>query len=116
MRLTIDLDTKQELNPCLRKINDLFGYIATDEVWRSSSGRGYHVIIYGLKITFKRLQALRVLLNDDARRVYIDNIRDKQGHATQVLFTEKAGKKAVLMYDRKRKINKFGRITSRLLA
>lgn len=106
MRLTIDIDNKKELVKIVKRINSFFdNRKLIDEIWLSSSGRGYHIIIYGLQITFEQCLELRSFFGDDKLRVYIDRIRDKVGHATQVLFTSKENKQAMKLYDSSTNLN-----------
>lgn len=107
MRITIDIDNKRELKKVILKINDFFNKKIIDEICQSSSKRGYHIIIYDLNITFDECMILRKIFGDDRRRLYIDSIRHRQGHATQVLFTSKSGKRIKKVFDRKRNINKL---------
>lgn len=107
MRLTLDIDglKRNQLLYSIIKINQLFYHGIIDEIYMSSSKKGYHIIIYGLKITFEDCINFRKMLGDDRRRIYIDKIRDRQGHSTQVLFDYKGRKKSKKLYDRKRNIN-----------
>lgn len=107
MRITIDLDKKSDLRKTLIKINSYFNKPMVDEIWLSSSKRGYHLIISHLNITFETSLFLRRIFNDDIKRIYIDTLRDKVGHATQVLFTSKGHKKSKLLYSKAKKINKL---------
>lgn len=110
MRLTIDIDNRKDLKKVVNRINTFFdNRKMIDEIWLSSSGRGYHIIIYGLKITFEQCLELRKFFGDDKLRVYIDSIRDKVGHATQVLFTTKENKKAMKLYDSSTNLNTLPR-------
>lgn len=116
MRLTLDIDSKKELRECFRRIDECFSLDIIDEVWESSSKRGYHVVIYGLNFSFEEVTAWRYMLGDDRKRIYIDTIRQKRGHATQVLFTSKDGKRAKKVYDSsKDKISKLHTILHKSL-
>ena len=64
------------------------------EVRKSASGKGFHIIVYGLKKSFKEIMCWRKWFGDDPIRMYFDRQRRKQGIPTQVLFTSKGDKHA----------------------
>lgn len=67
------------------------------EIWRSSSGKGFHLILRGLDWEFGSLLKARLMLGDDPRRVAIDIKRKKAGMATGVMFHKKAWKTSKLL-------------------
>lgn len=64
------------------------------ELRQSASGRGFHIIVYGLKKSFNEIMQWRRWFGDDPIRMYYDAKRRKQGVPTQVLFTIKRDKRA----------------------
>jgi len=92
MRVTIDLDERNE-----EKLLKIIAYFVKNfkvfpEVRISSSGRGYHVVVRGLNISFEESIRLRKKLGDDAKRIEFD-LKTKF-KPKQILFREKNGKKA----------------------
>ncbi len=105
LRITIDLDNKKDLKKCVDKIITVFKYNPIDEIYLSASKKGYHIIIRGLKLTWRESWLLRDLFMDDKKRIHIDHIRNSLNQVTQVLWTLKGTKKAKKVYDKKRKFN-----------
>ncbi len=105
MRVTIDIDRKRDLRKSLKKIRTLLGKGYISYIYKSPSGRGYHIIISNLNITWDESWILRQVFCDDKKRIKIDFIRDQLRQVTQVLWDRKGNKKAKILYDRKRKIN-----------
>lgn len=91
MRVTIDIDERDLVR--LGKIIAFFrkNYGIIPEVRVSSSGRGFHVIAYGLDISYEESLKIRKMLGDDANRVMLDESILKP---KQVLFSVKNGKKS----------------------
>jgi len=57
----------------------------------SCTGRGYHLINYGIKAPPKKIFELRRKIGDDPNRIKLDMCSKKR--MTQVLFTSKKVKK-----------------------
>ena len=64
------------------------------EVCRSADGGGYHIIAYGLPISFKTSLMLRKMLGDDPSRIKFDedSYRLSLGKPLQILYTKKGEK------------------------
>jgi len=90
MRVTLDWDdiSEKELVRRLRLIRAIYpGH--RKEVWASSSGEGYHVIVYGACDSFEDNLAIRGWLKDDHFRIVMDSIRRKQNAGIQLLYNLK---------------------------
>jgi len=72
MRVTIDLDEPSELMKLKTLFNLIYFTGRTPEVKISSSGKGLHYIVRGLKITYNESLILRMICNDDINRVRFD--------------------------------------------
>lgn len=96
MRITIDLDSRnpREFLKVKNKLLTLFGSI--DEIWLSSSKKGYHFIIYDLPLTHMQNIIIRQLCNDDKMRIWLDQVLFTK-KPFQVLWTQKGKKKAKLI-------------------
>lgn len=92
-RLTIDFDKRN-----LREVRRIAKEIATNkqkrvknvEIYRSSSGKGYHIIAY-LKqnMTYSTQFRLRKKYQDCENRLKISKRDYKKGHNPDVMFTHK---------------------------
>jgi len=72
MRVTVDLDTK-DLYELQRAYWKLFLFTGREpEVWKSPTGRGYHLIVRGLRISREQAYKLRELCGDDGIRIKFD--------------------------------------------
>ena len=71
MRCTVDLDTLNQFK-FLRAYLYLKRLSKRMEVWLSSSGGGYHVVGYGLRLDQQGAIELRRLLGDDLNRIRFD--------------------------------------------
>lgn len=92
MRVTVDIDSTNRFNLCWAILkNAYFLHKYPDVIKSSCTGRGYHIINYGLDETPTRILQLRRLIGDDANRVFLDMCSDKR--MKQVLFTKKNVKK-----------------------
>ena len=58
---------------------------------KSSSGKGWHAVLYGVHATFEELLEMRTWLGDDPKRIGKDSTRWQKGVCCQVLFSKKAG-------------------------
>jgi len=93
MRLTLDLD---EINwkvsfayQSMKVLSKIFGRGEEPRIRLSSSGRGVHLKVHGLKLGFWTIILLRRLLGDDRMRIRFDIRRHKK--PKQILFTVKNG-------------------------
>ena len=70
------------------------------EMCRSAYGCGYHVIAYGLPISFETSLMLRKMLGDDLGRIKFDedSYRLDLGKPLQILYTKK-GEKSIERMD-----------------
>lgn len=102
MRITVDIDSDSKLNLLWKLSKGLLLCRKIPEIKRTS--RGYHLIWYGLKISFKRHFLYRKFIGDDENRIRLDMNPKRLG---QVLFTEK---RVFLMKGRKLKPIKYCRI------
>ena len=100
MRLTLDLDNcgKRRLRGIIKLLEFLFPGKHI-KVWRSASGKGYHVVVYMASKNYEEIHTIRKFLGDDPVRLAIDVVRNEHGVETQILFSEKRGEKAKLIYD-----------------
>ena len=64
------------------------------EVAESSGGKGYHLIVSGLPISFQQAIEIRRWLGDDQQRIKFDLQHKNQSKPKQILFTKK-GKKRI---------------------
>jgi hypothetical protein len=97
MRLTVDLDNPSELQLLKTYFNcKRYGIV---EVCISSGGKGYHMIVSGLKLTLKQVIELRRTLGDDENRIFFDEM-GLTYKPKQVLFTGK-GKNRITWIDEK---------------
>lgn len=97
MRVTVDLDNPSQLQ--LLKTYFNMKQLGEVEVCISSSGKGYHLIVSGLPLTFQKALELRRLLTDDNNRIWFDEYGHKN-KPKQVLFTKK-GKRKIEWIDEK---------------
>lgn len=96
-RLTLDWDNMSYAK-MLRKAR-LLNIMYPDKqisIRKSSSGRGWHAVVYGVQFSsFDELLEMRYLLGDDEKRIEKDAARYGKGVCCSVLFSEKGkGKKA----------------------
>ncbi|MHA1721775.1 MAG: hypothetical protein ACTSXW_01735 [Candidatus Baldrarchaeia archaeon] len=84
MRVTVDKDYPSDLELLKTYFNMKFFTGKEPEVRISKSGRGYHFIVRGLRISFETSLHLRRFLGDDETRVLLDEIG--YGKPRQVLF------------------------------
>lgn len=96
MRLTLDLDCIS-FPKMLRKLRLLVAMYPQHRfsVRRSAGGRGYHIIVYDLDMTFADMLTLRRWLGDDIRRILLDYRRHQAGIFHSVLFSKKGRKEAI---------------------
>ena len=97
-RVTIDIDDHGR-NWKLDAVRAYYGLKrAADsvEVRVSSSGSGIHLVgWFDERLSDDAKDRLRRTLGDDAKRVDLDEMRSRHGHATNVLWTSKAGSDGV---------------------
>lgn len=88
MRITLDLDEPSELK-LLKAYYNLrqFGNV---EVRRSSSGRGYHMIVRGLPISYDASLLIRAMLGECKTRLRFDS--EKNMKPKQILWSAKTTK------------------------
>lgn len=100
-RITLDWDRicRGKLCRRMKLVNKIF-WDKRVVVRVSSGGKGYHVIVYGVDLNFMDVISLRHFLGDDLRRLMIDEYRKKKNCQTQVLFSEKRGRRARTIYER----------------
>jgi len=103
MRLTLDWDdiTKDEMIRRLRVVRSFFP--TNDiEVYLSSSGKGFHVIVYDLNVGLEESFKIREMFWDDHKRLTYDKFKSEISSMipTQILFTKKLGKHSTLIYRR----------------
>jgi len=98
MRVTVDLDTlkRKRLGKVFRRLIKLTGKVP--EVRRSSGGKGYHLVVRGLKISYLESIWIRYRCGDDMRRIMFDTEAVKKPKqilwfAKEVVLGEHAGKK-----------------------
>ena len=91
-RVTVDIDDKGstwELR-AIRAYHGLLRAAAEVEVRVSSSGSGIHLIgWFDERLSSDAQDTLRRTLGDDSKRLELDEMRSRHGHATNVLWTEK---------------------------
>jgi hypothetical protein len=86
MRITIDIDNKDDLTKAIKTGYKLIGR-KPDVVRESAGKRGYHLIWYGLKINEDEMFFYREKIGDDPNRIRLDKKVKK--NFKQVLFTKK---------------------------
>ncbi len=91
--ITLDLDDMNK-NRAMRKARLLSLFCSEVCIRESSSRTGFHVKGFEDGLEFNEECKIRFFLGDDVRRIHIDNERRKLGVPTQVLFTQKKGKKS----------------------
>ncbi len=98
MRVTVDLDTlkRKRLGKVFRRLIKLTGKVP--EIRRSSGGKGYHLIVRGLDISYEESIWIRYRCGDDVKRIIFDTEmvrKPKQilWFAKEVVLGEHAGKK-----------------------
>jgi hypothetical protein len=93
-RVTVDIDDHGP-NWQLRAVRAYHGLVrAADSVETrvSSSGSGIHLIgWFDERLSADEKERLRRTLGDDSKRLELDEMRARHGHATNVLWTEKNG-------------------------
>lgn len=97
-RVTVDIDDDAH-DWQLRAIRAYHGLVRAAEkveVRISSSGSGIHLVgWFDERLEDDAAEKLRRNLGDDAKRLELDAMRSRVGHATNVLWTEKAGSDGV---------------------
>lgn len=93
-RVTVDIDDHGP-NWQLKAIRAYHGLLRrahSVEVRVSSSGSGIHLIgWFDERLSDTAKDTLRRTLGDDSKRLELDEMRSRHGHATNVLWTEKYG-------------------------
>jgi hypothetical protein len=89
MRVTVDLDKCGYLRLLMTYFNARYLTGREPEIRRSASGRGYHLIVRGLRTTWDGCFVLRRLLGDDGTRVLFD---EASVRPRQVLWESKRGR------------------------
>jgi hypothetical protein len=87
MRVTVDLDDKsiKRLKKVYRRLCFLTG--KAPKVRASSFGKGYHLIVWGLDITYQESLWIRYKCGDDMRRIYFDT--ETNNKPRQILWNAK---------------------------
>lgn len=97
-RLTVDIDD-HGVDWMLDAVRAYYGLVRVAdevEVRISSSGSGIHLVgWFDDRLDSETKDTLRRTLGDDAKRIELDEMRSRQGHATNVLWTSKAGSDGV---------------------
>lgn len=88
MRITLDLDEPSQLK-LLKAYYNLrrFGNV---EIRRSASGRGYHMIVRGLQISYEDSLTIRAMLGECETRLRFDSEKNKK--MKQILWSAKETK------------------------
>ena len=92
MRITVDLDYPSQLQ--LLKTYFNMKTMGIVEIAESSGGKGYHLIVSGLPLSFQQAIEIRRWLGDDQQRIKFDLQHKNQSKPKQILFTKK-GKKRI---------------------
>jgi hypothetical protein len=92
-RITVDIDddaTDWEMD-AVRAYYGLRRAASRVEVRISSSGSGIHLVgWFDERLDETQTDRLRRTLGDDSKRIELDGMRDRVGHATNVLWTRKS--------------------------